>query len=305
MTISYKQTPIKSTNVRLNLDFRQRFIKFFFSFIWLVSSALSRLIIQRLFFRPLVYTLSENQKRILSKAKVFYFQSNVEVGNDKILKAYQWGKGPAVVFIHGWAGRGIQFSRYISSLTQAGFSVLTFDHIGHGESDGKTANYFRFSNAVYDFLETRPQLDVHTIVAHSLGASAVINYLWRSKRKINTILIAPALNLIEMLNVTFERYGVPIAAFNALIDEIEVNSGRSFALENPIDLLSKVTQNILIVHDTKDKAVPYEESWNASLLQNNISLFPTNGLGHIRILEDESLIAHLVKRIESGPMTHF
>ncbi len=300
MAISYKQVSLKSTNVRLNMDFRKRLTRIFFSFIWFISRAFSRLIILRLFFRPQAYDLSSDQERTQSKAKVTFFQSD-----DKRLKAYQWGEGPAVVFVHGWAGSGIQFYRYVPYLTQAGFSVLTFDHVGHGESEGKTANYFKFSNAVVDFFESHPELNVHSVVAHSLGASAVINYLWQSKKKINTVLIAPALNLVELLTATFERYGVPLAAFNALIKEIELETNRTFALENPIDLLAQVTQDILIVHDTKDTAVPYEESWNTSLLQNNISLFPTNGLGHIRILEDDALIVHLVKRIESGPMNQF
>lgn len=292
MTVRYKHTSLKSTNVRLFILVRQKLTRILFLLLWACSETLCKSIVKRCFFRPVPSTLSEGQKEVLTRATAFSFESG-----GKTLKGYQWGRGPAVLFVHGWAGRGAQFYRYVSSLTEKGYSVLTFDHTGHGDSDGKTASYFAFSNAVYDFFQACRDADVCMIIGHSLGASAVIHYLWRTRRKVDTVLIAPALDLQTTLVRTFRRYGVPEKILKGLIRELGMATGHCLETENPVDLLYTLTHDILIVHDTEDRAVPYSASWDISLLQSNLSLFPTKGLGHIRILKDKALIDHIVTRL--------
>ncbi len=294
MAISYKNTSLKSTNVRFKNRILPQISRFLFTTAWAVSSSLTKKAIMRMFFRPVSYEISKDQEKLLSQAEKFRFKSG-----GKQICAYKWGQGPAVLFVHGWAGQGIQFHRYIERLVSGGYSVIAFDHAGHGNSQGKTANYFKFSNAVYDLCEHLSALDIgiHAIVAHSLGASATINTLWRTKKRPVTVFIAPALHLIEMLDQTFERYGLPDYIFKSIIDDIGHQTNHTFSKENPIDLLKTLTHDIMILHDAKDRAVAYEDSWNASVIQNNISLVPTKGLGHIRILEDDALIDLVVKKI--------
>ena len=295
MAVRYKNTSLKSTNVRIKFDFKALLSRLFFTAAWAISERLTKQIIKLLFFKPVSYPNSDAQEKILSRAQTFTFQSQ---GNT--LAAYKWGEGPAVLFVHGWAGRGAQVCSYVPKLVSKGYSVLAFDHVAHGRSQGSAANYFLFSNAVYDFLDQMADTDVCAIVAHSLGASAAINYLWRTKKKTVTIFMAPALYLIEMLDQTFDQYGVPDYIFKIMLDEIGKQTGHSLALENPKDLLKFLSHEIMIVHDTGDKAVAYEDSWNAGILHNNISLVPTKGLGHIRILEDEAIVDLVVNKIENS-----
>ncbi|MCP3876269.1 MAG: alpha/beta fold hydrolase [Desulfobacteraceae bacterium] len=292
MTISYRNPSIKSTNVRLNNDFKIHFFHLFFSLLWMLSRSLAKYVVKTLFFKPQVYKMNEKENQMIQTSQRFSFQAG-----GKTIQGYQWGKGPAVVFIHGWAGCGIQFYRYFDLLIKAGFSVYTFDHTGHGHSQGKTSNYFEFSNSVYEFMALQRDVEVQAIVAHSLGASATINYLWRTQNNIKTILIAPALSLIETLDLAFLKYGVPLCIFKALLKDIEDETGHLFAKENPIDQIKTLYSDILMVHDTNDKAISYEESWKASLLQENIRLFSTSGLGHIKILKDDELTKEIVRNI--------
>ena len=294
MAVTYKAGYIESTNVRFYFGLKQKALQILFSLTWAVSQRFTRWILKRLFFSPVSYSLSNDQKDLLEKAETFTFVSG---GHE--LKGYKWGQGPGILFIHGWAGHGLQCCNFLTRLLDEGFSVWTFDHAGHGASQGNTANYFRFSDAVYDFVNSRDDIELHTAIAHSLGASAWINYLWRTRQKISTILIAPALHLAEMLETTFSGYGIPKKAFRQLIQRIELETGHEFEQENPIDLIKDLTHEILIIHDKKDKAVPFEDSWNASLVQNNIQLLPTSGMGHIRILFEGSLINQIVEKIRN------
>ncbi|MBU1342453.1 MAG: alpha/beta hydrolase [Proteobacteria bacterium] len=294
MTISHTNSFIKSTNVRVVEQFKVQTIYLFFSLLWIVSRPLAKYVVKKLFFTPQHYKMSEKEKQMIQKAKPFKFQSG-----GRTIQGYQWGKGPAVLFIHGWAGCGIQFYEYFELFVKAGFSVFTFDHVGHGNSDGKTSNYFEFSNAVYQFMTLQKKLDVKAIVAHSLGASAVINYLWRTGQGIKTILIAPALPLVDTLDHAFFKYGVPLSIFKSLLKDIEKETGHEFEKENPIDQIKLLCSDILIVHDTADRAISYEESWKASLLQDNIRLYSTHGLGHIRILKDKALANQIIRNIKT------
>ncbi|TNF90710.1 MAG: alpha/beta fold hydrolase, partial [Gammaproteobacteria bacterium] len=54
---------------------------------------------------------------------------------DGMVKAYQTGKGPMVVFVHGWGGSAQQFFPLMRGLAECGFSSMSFDHLGHGQSE--------------------------------------------------------------------------------------------------------------------------------------------------------------------------
>ena len=59
--------------------------------------------------------------------------------DDGKLQAFQTGRGPTVVFVHGWGGGAYQFFPLMRGLARCGFSSLAFDHLGHGLSDKKPA----------------------------------------------------------------------------------------------------------------------------------------------------------------------
>ncbi len=294
MAVSYKSTSIKSTNVRFYGDIGNRLSYAIFSVIWFFSEPLAKFLVKYLFFRPQKYAISADQKAFLEKAVPFTFMS----GKKKI-QAYKWGQGPAILFVHGWAGQGVQFMPFFKPVLASGCSVVTFDHVGHGASDGMFANYFEFSKAVYNLIVNHRDLDIKAVVAHSLGGSAVVNFLSRTRLNIKVILIAPALSLIDTLNTTFIKYGVPLHIFKSLLKDLEQETGHEFAKENPVDLIQDITSDIYLVHDFKDKAISFEESRKVSLRQDNISLYPKYGLGHIRILKDDSVVNDVVKTINS------
>src|SRR5262245_59412942 len=58
----------------------------------------------------------------------------MRIGRRRI-ETWTWGRGPRVLLVHGWGGRGTQFGAFVAPLVQRGFSVLSFDAPGHGASD--------------------------------------------------------------------------------------------------------------------------------------------------------------------------
>ena len=60
------------------------------------------------------------------------------------LVRYEWTgpeKGPVVVLVHGFSIPRFVFHRNVDALAQAGYRVLTYDHLGRGESDRPPGPY--------------------------------------------------------------------------------------------------------------------------------------------------------------------
>jgi pimeloyl-ACP methyl ester carboxylesterase len=230
------------------------------------------------------------------------------VVHGKAVRCWKWGRGPAVLLVHGWNGRGIHLHRLIRPLVRAGYAVIAFDAPGHGESAGETSSYFEFTDAVRAFVKPSSGYRVSGVIAHSLGAAAAVNALAKEKAPVSAVLIAPALQLKEILYGTFDRYGIPAALYRQMIAELEQTYGYSLQRDNPFGLLATIAQPVLIIHDRNDALTPYADTAAAARNYATIRLHPTVGLGHKRILTDASVVDAAVQYIidrqplpEKGP----
>ena len=167
-------------------------------------------------------------------------------------------------------------------------------------SEGKTSNYFEFTDTLRVLWHLYKKENVIAVIGHSLGAGAVINFADKEKFENKVVLIAPALKLRELLFQTFDQHNVPKIVYQTLVQNLELVHGYNLFTDNPIQLIKNIKNNILIFHDKNDKAVPYADTYHAAKVSENVSLHSTMGLGHNRILHDEStlegILAHLEKR---------
>lgn len=280
-----------NTNVRI-IRMRQIATHFFLSSLWKLSPKFTRRIIKKLFFKPAAYPTSRREKQYLDKAATF--QTKI---HNKNIRYWQWGHGPGILFVHGWNGRGVQFSCFFDALLKAGYSVITFDAPAHGASEGEHTNYFEFSDAVRHFLNPAHGFHIQGVVAHSLGASAVINALSKENFSGDAVLIAPALKLKELLYNTFNYFGIPQTIYQTIISEIEKQYGYNLHRDNPCNLVQKISARVLIVHDKNDLTVPYLDSKDLTEKTDTVSLFTSQGLGHKRLLKDKSTVNYILQYI--------
>jgi pimeloyl-ACP methyl ester carboxylesterase len=247
-------------------------------------------LVLRLFFSPVDYKYNPSEKALLGQGRSF--QITVR---SKIVKCWQWGKGPIVILAHGWNGRGIQFRALIAALIDAKYSVITFDATGHGASQGQTSNYFEFSDTIRTLWHSLDKNNVQAVIGHSLGASALINFMSKEAYYKKAILIAPALKLRQLLFQTFDSHGVPKEVYLNLVQNLEILHGYSLFDDNPYHLIKKVKNDILIIHDQFDKAVPYNDTEYVADNLHHITLNTTSGLGHTRVLNDTAVIENIIK----------
>lgn len=264
---------------------RQLALKMALTVLWQTLRSPTRRTVEKLFFTPHAYQPTPSQSQRLQAGRRFQVQVN-----GKTVQCWQLGHGPGILFVHGWNGLGIQFHPFFDLLASAGYSAVIFDAPAHGESEGQTTNGFEIAEIVRELLSQSHELDIQGIVAHSLGASAVIMALSRLDYCPDAVLIAPALKLKEILYDTFEHHGIPRLIYQSMIAEIEDTLGYYLSRDNPHLLVKELNSKLLIVHDREDRTVPYEDSKEVSNKCTNATLHTTEGLGHKRVLADRSVV---------------
>src|SRR5215207_1930325 len=94
--------------------------------------------------------------------------------NGRRVHGQSWGDGRAVYLVHGWGGWGGQLVALVRPLVEAGYRVVTFDALSHGESDAGALGPRR-STLVEMKDALNAVVELHgppaAVVAHSLGAT--------------------------------------------------------------------------------------------------------------------------------------
>jgi pimeloyl-ACP methyl ester carboxylesterase len=215
------------------------------------------------------------------------------------IAAWRWGHGPAVLLVHGWEGRGTQLGRFIEPLVQAGFSVVTFDALAHGDSPGRRLYLADMADCIIDVVRTVGPL--HAIIAHSFGAPAVLLAQRRGGvRAHRNVMIAPSVLLRDVIT----RFGRAIALGDrdslALEQHLMSHSGLPADALQLDQLVGHRDDALLVVHDKSDREVSFANAEQLAAIWPQATLHATAGLGHRRILRDDDVITRAVAFIQDG-----
>jgi len=271
---------------------RRRVVRTSFNLLWNCTPALSKRIFKRVLFSPSSYRINPLERNYLKHGRPFQI-----IVHDKVVRCWKWGHGPGILLAHGWSGRGIQLHPFIEPLTQRGYSAITYDAPGHGESQGKTSSYFEITDTIRSLLTSSNGYEIQGIIAYSMGAAAAVNSLVREKRSVAAAFLAPLLRVEELLTCYFDAMGVPKTIFQTLVADYEQQFGYNLHQDNPSDLMKVIDSRILIVHDKDDPRVPYVDSKNIADQMENVSLYTTEGLGHRRIVADRFVVNRVVDHV--------
>lgn len=291
MKSSNIESYLKSTNVRISNPFF-RFMYIILSIgQWVYPSGTANFV-RRKFFTPSSKPTGKAQMHWINRATQYDVQSK-----GKQISIWKIGDGPSILFVHGWNGRGVQFHYFFQQAIDAGFALVFFDAPAHGFSEGEMTNYLEVTASLDAIFNHEIGKDIRGVVAHSMGASVIINHLSRHQRDIPLVLIAPALRLMELLFASFKIHGVPKKIYLKLIREVEDMFNTPLETQNPIDLIYKVKNKILIIHDKDDRITPIGPSQRVATDLTNIELIKTEGFGHTQLLRKDLAISQAIQFI--------
>lgn len=221
-------------------------------------------------------------------------------GSEKIvfecgLHGLKFGKGPPVLLVHGWEGRGSQLCAFAEPLMKQGFSVFALDGPGHGDSPGSQTTPVHFARFVMSVAQELGPLKA--LVSHSFGAACATLAVNDGLKTESLILIAGPDQYSKVVDYFCQQVGFSEETRKLFHREVTLRVGMT-----PESMqVSKVAKNlncrILVVHDEDDRAVPINTSENIHSLVKGSEFLRTKGLGHRRILSDPTVLKSVVEFI--------
>jgi pimeloyl-ACP methyl ester carboxylesterase len=200
------------------------------------------------------------------------------------------------LLVHGWEGNGGSLGAFIPMLLKQGYEVLAFDGPAHHASEGKHTDLFHYAGLIRHITDTHPAID--TVIAHSFGCAA------------STVALHDAhhahLKRLVFLS-TADKFADAISDFTALMRISDRNKNRIFEeiqrrYGKVVDemrvslMLSKVqADNVLIVHDTEDRIIPYSGAVRVHEHNPSVQFHAIHDIGHYRMLWN----AQVIERVQT------
>jgi esterase/lipase len=275
------------------VPFALRAIQWCFPKVEAISSVLAARWFQHLFFTPIRYRSPEKEVEIARHAQ----QHQLLVG-DKHIQIYSWGEGVPVLMVHGWAGRGTQFRKFVEPFTEQGFKVIAIDGPAHGKSEGTKTEIMEFARVIESVYRQEKAV---AIIAHSFGGVASL-YAMAYNGLQNKVLINIASPTIgEEIIKSFLKALKASERIGKLFREfILKQTGKRFEDFSALEIVRHIPHefDFLLVYDEDDEEVTMAHAHAIKKVYPQANLFQTKGLGHNRILKEDKVINRCVTFIQ-------
>lgn len=218
------------------------------------------------------------------------------------LRVWSFGEGPTILLAHGWSGYAAQFDAWIEPLVSAGHRVVLFDAPAHGGSGGRQTNIMDMAGAIQHVAGLYGP--VHAIIAHSFGAPATLFALRHGLSVGRLVLMAAPLSLTKFSLFVAHVLGLPLSVRGRMQRNMERKLGFRWDETDTdtvlADLAATRPLDVLLVHDRRDREVPFASSERIAAAVPSARLFATEGSGHTRLLRNSAVIAEAARFVRAA-----
>lgn len=264
----------------------------FINFIGFFSSKYAAHLSVTLFSSPKKGKTKSNEADYLKEA----IQEDV-LCNNLLIKTYRWsGNKETVLLAHGWESNSYRWKDLISILTKLDYNIIALDAPAHGDSHGKRFDAILYSECIHVVAK---KFSVSTIIGHSVGGMATVysqyNYQMQSIKKL-VLLGAPS-----NFEGVFQRY-IDMMGYNKKVSKAMDNyilkkfnhSPEYFSMAN---FSKNFTAKGLLIHDEKDKIIPFQDGLDYKVSYSNSEFISTTGFGHG--LKSEIIYNHIISFLDT------
>lgn len=210
--------------------------------------------------------------------------------NDAMVRVYEGGEGPAVLVVHGWESSVARLEVLLRALIAHDFRVVAFDMPAHGHSSAEDTDILQITNVIMTL--ARSAGPFVAAIGHSFGGVCLVNAMRVKLKVARLVLLSTPSSLTGMIDKYCRTLGIWRPTKARLVRAIEERLA-SFELEREFDL-RLILQNsgvpTLVIHDRKDRVVPFAEGEELSRARGDIELLATDDLGHSGIVRDTQTI---------------
>jgi len=204
--------------------------------------------------------------------------------------AWAWGRGPLVILVHGWGGRGAQLGPLAMHIASLGFRAVAIDITGHGASAKHHTAWPYFFSDISALAHSLNE-NVHAYIGHSVGGLAMM-----AARQISGIcasrfvcICSPSFpaSRIEILRRRLMPSEAGMASYKAFLAQqfaapswAELEAGSAYDGSGP---------ETLLVYDVADRFVSHCEGDKIHARCPGTRLVKIHAHGHNRILVNPRL----------------
>lgn len=239
---------------------------------------------------------TQPQKEVVAKAKVT--QTNYK---GDLIKSYQWGEsGPKVLVCHGWRSKSADFRRMINAFVQNGYQVESVDIRAHGNSEGKHTALPEFRDILKNHMVKNGPYEA--VVGHSIGALAsgiVLSELGEALHPKHFFVIGAPPYVRYFFADIINEVGCNQAVYQAMCGLVKERYHQSidyFDLRLKTNELKHIDTHLFYCED--DQIVPFEKGAELEEAWSHASFVHVKGLGHYKIIANESIIGYLLNAMK-------
>jgi pimeloyl-ACP methyl ester carboxylesterase len=225
---------------------------------------------------------------------------------------WRWGRGPKVIGLHGWSGRGGQFMGFVEPLVQSGMEVILMDAPGHGESDDGPTNLLVFAEALQSIIarETGGGAGsgagtgaiggnaIHCVIGHSLGAAAAVFAASLGAPIGHLVLVGMSARVRSSFDGFCRNVGLSAVSRAKFYQAVVAQVGLGPDDVSPVNLAPHLPTPALLLHDPEDEQVSIHHPREMIKLWPAARLVTIPGVGHYRILRDPVAIEEARKFLD-------
>jgi len=213
-------------------------------------------------------------------------------GGEVVLHHLGAKSGRRVLLVHGWNGAATDWRALAEALVADGFSVAALDLPAHGASPGRVSSLPRFVRGVLEAHRRHGPFDVW--IAHSMGVAAALAALASGAQARRHIIVGGLADPAGALRDLARTFGLNAAATRAFLEGIESAESMPLGEVDALRNAKTIQAPTLVVHDRDDRVVPVEHGHRLAAALPAAQLLQTSGLGHRRILSDDTIVRSLV-----------
>lgn len=238
-----------------------------------------------MFLTPPRFRRPPRERRWLEGAERF----SVRDGGRRIA-AWSWGEPdrPAVLLVHGWAGRGSQLGAFAGCLAAAGLRAVAFDAPGHGDSSGRRSSLLAMGDALLAVAAGAGP--IAGVVAHSAGTAATTWAVRRGLPAQRLVYVAPPAELSSYASTFGNAVGLPAAVAERMQRRIEHRFGVRWEELHGLGVARTLRTPLLVIHDRDDPEVELAAGAALAEAWPGARLHATEGLGHRRLLREPDVL---------------
>lgn len=172
---------------------------------------------------------------------------------------------PTLILVHGWSRNLSRTLHYIQKLHPLGYNLLAFDARNHGRSSViKRPTVETFADDILTVVDFVAQSDWVSspdvgVIGLSIGGGAAVNAAGQDRRIKSVITVGAIAHPVAVMNVEFQKRGVPNFVAATLLTYMRFRFGLDFDNIAPVNNIRRAEAEMLIIHGDDDQTIPLEQ----------------------------------------------